>query len=178
MTFIRFLNLIKSHWLTTVLLALIMLAAVKYVEEHGFKAIFKGICIKEAVFFTYLTFILLVGIFGRETIVDPLSGVFTNFWPIDWEVEENFLAFIPIGFTLIWAYSPKQPMKHVTMFSFSVSAFIELTQLLSCLGIFQLSDLFYNTLGGAFGGGMYLLSMFLAKKWKDKVNRGRREKHS
>ena len=178
MTFIRFLNMAKTHWLTTVLFALILLAAVKYVQEHGFKAIFKGLNVNKAVFFAYLAFILLLAVFGRGTSVDPLSSVFANFWPIDWEVEENFLAFIPIGFTVLWAYTPKQPMRTAVLYSFCVSAFIELSQLLSCLGTFQLSDLMYNTLGGAVGGGMYLLTMFLVKEWKDKVNRGRRENHS
>ena len=178
MTFIRFLNMAKTHWFTAILFALLLIAAVKYVQEHGFAAIFQGLNIKKAVFFVYLAFILLLAVFGRGTIVDPLSSIYANFWPIDWEVEENILAFIPIGFTLLLAYDCKKPVKAAALFSFVVSAFIELSQFVSCLGTFQLSDLFYNTLGGAAGGGAYVLMIRLMREWKKKYNRDRRKNPS
>lgn len=172
----RFLNMVKTHWVTTALFALILLAAVKYVEEHGFKAIFKGLRIKKAVFFVYLAFILLLAIFGRGIMVDPLAGVLENFWPIDWEAEENFLAFVPIGFTGLWAYEPKRPIRTAVQLSFGVSAFIELSQLVSGLGMFQLSDLMYNTLGGAVGGGVYLLMLVIVRACKQIFDRyGRKD---
>lgn len=47
-------------------------------------------------------------------------------------------------------------------FIFSIS--IEMLQLLLCLGTFQLSDIFYNTLGGIIGGLMYCAMMKARKR--------------
>ena len=47
-------------------------------------------------------------------------------------------------------------------FSFSVS--IEMLQLLLRMGTFQLSDIFYNTVGGVFGGLMYYVVMRARKR--------------
>lgn len=47
-------------------------------------------------------------------------------------------------------------------FIFSIS--IETLQLLLRLGTFQLSDIFYNTLGGVLGGLMYYVLMKLRKR--------------
>ena len=47
-------------------------------------------------------------------------------------------------------------------FGFSVS--IEMLQLLLRLGTFQLSDIFYNTVGGVLGGLMYYIAMKARKR--------------
>ena len=47
-------------------------------------------------------------------------------------------------------------------FSFSVS--IEMLQLLLRLGTFQLSDIFYNTVGGVLGGLLYCVAMKARKR--------------
>ena len=49
-----------------------------------------------------------------------------------------------------------------TAFIFSVS--IEMLQLLLRLGTFQLSDIFYNTVGGVLGGLMYCAVMKARKR--------------
>ena len=46
-------------------------------------------------------------------------------------------------------------------FIFSIS--IEMVQLLLRIGTFQLSDIFYNTLGGVLGGLMYYVLMKVKK---------------
>ena len=57
----------------------------------------------------------------------------------------------------------------VAVFSFM----IEFTQLLFHLGTFQISDLTYNTLGGAGGGVIYYLGYCRKGKRKNKIrNRG------
>ena len=59
--------------------------------------------------------------------------------------------------------------KVVAVFSFM----IEFTQLLFHLGTFQISDLTYNTLGGAVGGVIYYLGYCRKGKRKNKIrNRG------
>lgn len=47
-------------------------------------------------------------------------------------------------------------------FIFSIS--IEMLQLLLRLGTFQLSDIFYNTVGGVLGGLLYCVAMKVRKR--------------
>lgn len=47
---------------------------------------------------------------------------------------------------------------------FLCSFFIEFSQLILRLGTFQLSDLFYNTLGGFLGGLIYWIGYKLAHR--------------
>lgn len=81
------------------------------------------------------------------------------------EVPENLALFIPFTILLLWAYRDKilnkislsnvllQSIKIVFIFSFM----IEMLQLFLRLGTWQLSDLFFNTLGGFIGGLIYWL---------------------
>ena len=79
------------------------------------------------------------------------------------------MSFVPFSILLLWAFqkellgeSPEnirfgktvwEATKAVAIFSF----LIEFTQLLFHLGTLQISDLTYNTLGGAVGGVIYYL---------------------
>ena len=122
----------------------------------------------------YTAMILLRTVLNREIWFDPLGkllggwgfyedGQFTT------ESIENFMLFVPFSILLLWAFqkellgeSPEnirfgktvwEATKAVAIFSF----LIEFTQLLFHLGTFQISDLTYNTLGGAVGGVIYYL---------------------
>ena len=48
--------------------------------------------------------------------------------------------------------------------AFGFSLMIEMLQLLLRLGTFQLSDIFYNTVGGVLGGLMYYAVMKVRKR--------------
>lgn len=82
------------------------------------------------------------------------------------EYIENFMLFVSFSILLFWAFQKElldesenirfgktvwKATKVVAVFSFM----IEFTQLLFHLGTFQISDLTYNTLGGAVGGMIY-----------------------
>ena len=85
-------------------------------------------------------------------------------------------SFVPFSILLLWAFqkellgeSPEnirfgknvwEATKVVAVFSFM----IECTQLLFHLGTFQISDLTYNTLGGAVGGVIYYLGYSRKRK--------------
>ena len=84
------------------------------------------------------------------------------------ESIENFMLFVPFSILLLWAFQIEllgefkkirfgktvgQVTKIVAVFSF----LIEFAQLLFHLGTFQISDLTYNTLGGAVGGVIYYI---------------------
>lgn len=119
----------------------------------------------------YTAMILLRTVLNREIWFDPLGKLFGG-WGLyeddqfTTEAIENFMLFIPFSILLLWAFHKEllgqekelefgktvwQVTKVVAIFSF----IIEFVQLLFHLGTFQISDLTYNTLGGALGGIVY-----------------------
>ena len=80
----------------------------------------------------------------------------------------NIAMFVPFGFMLplLWKGGRKW---YVTVPSgFGLSLVIELTQLMVHRGVFDVDDLFTNTLGGTIGFFfvMAILAVFVQKKWK------------
>lgn len=116
--------------------------------------------------------ILFRTLFNRSLSMNPLSNVI-GIWGfykevkgelvLTTEVPENLALFIPFAVLLLWTYRDKilnkvtlpnvlwQSTKIVFLFSFT----IEMLQLFLRLGTWQLSDLFFNTLGGFIGGLIY-----------------------
>ena len=125
---------------------------------------------KESVFFRKLfllafvtSMILFRTLLNRNLWLNPLSNVMGG-WGI-WEIEngeqkltteciENVIMMVPFTSMVMWTFYEKVGSGWKKLlwqsgkiaFIFSVS--IEMLQLLLRLGTFQLSDLFYNTVGG------------------------------
>ena len=121
------------------------------------------------------TMILFRTLWNRNLWMNPLSNVMGG-WGI-WVVAkdgtkslttesfENVIMMVPFTALLLWTFREKlvktaafrsiAGRSAVIAFGFSMG--IELTQLLLRIGTFQLSDLFYNTLGGFLGGAIYWL---------------------
>lgn len=136
---------------------------------------------KESVFFRKLfllafvtSMILFRTMLNRILWLNPLSKVMGG-WGI-WEIEngerkltteciENVIMMVPFSAIVMWTFREKieNSWKKILWqsgkiaFVFSVS--IEMLQLLFRLGTFQLSDIFYNTVGGLIGGVCYLGTM-------------------
>ena len=142
----------------------------------------------------YTAMILLRTVLNREIWFDPLGKIFGG-WGLyedgqfTTESIENFMLFVPFSILLLWAFQKElldesenirfgktvwEATKVVAVFSFMV----EFTQLLFHLGTFQISDLTYNTLGGAVGGVIYYLGYCRKGKQKNKIrNRGQLSEH-
>ena len=136
---------------------------------------------KKSVFFrklfllTFVTsFILFRTLLNRNLWMNPLSNVMGG-WGI-WETVngeqkltteciENVIMMVPFSATVILTFRKKigNRLKKILCFSgniaFEFSLMIEILQLLLRLGTFQLSDIFYNTVGGVLGGLMYYAVM-------------------
>ena len=132
---------------------------------------------KESVFFRKLFFLFFVTslilfrtLLNRSLWMNPLSDVMGG-WGI-WKTVngeqvlttegiENVIMMVPFTGVLMWTFEEKtgNSWRKIlwdsgkTALIFSVS--IETLQLLLRLGTFQLSDIFYNTVGGVIGGLMY-----------------------
>lgn len=128
----------------------------------------------------YTAMILLKTVLNRAIWPDPLEKIFGG-WGLyengqfTTESIENFILFVPFSSLLLWAFQKElldesenirfgktvwKATKVVAVFSF----LIEFTQLLFHLGTFQISDLTYNTLGGAVGGVIYYLGYSRKRK--------------
>ena len=141
---------------------------------------------KESVFFRKLFFLAFVTsmilfrtLLNRNLWMNPLSDVMDG-WGI-WETVngeqkltteciENVIMMVPFSAVVMWTFEEKigNGLKKILWqsgkiaFIFSIS--IEMLQLLLRLGTFQLSDIFYNTVGGMIGGLMYCAVMKARKR--------------
>ena len=141
---------------------------------------------KESVFFRKLfllafvtSLILFRTLLNRQLWMSPLSDVMGG-WGI-WETVngeqqltteciENVIMMMPFSAVVMWTFGEKigNSWKKILWqsgkiaFIFSIS--IEMLQLLLRLGTFQLSDIFYNTVGGMIGGLMYCAVMKVRKR--------------
>ena len=141
---------------------------------------------KEDVFFRKLFFLAFVTslilfrtLLNRQLWMNPLSDVMGG-WRI-WETVngeqkltteciENVIMMVPFSSVVMWTFQEKMEKgwKNLLWYSgkiaFIFSISIEMLQLLLRLGTFQLSDIFYNTVGGVLGGIMYYAVMKARKR--------------
>ena len=90
---------------------------------------------------------------------------------------ENIIMLMPYPVLIYWNYHDRIfhgnfTLKNVVLKSFFItfgmSAFIEVSQTVFALGTLQLSDLFYNTLGGVISGILYYLALNYYNKRKSR----------
>ena len=141
---------------------------------------------KESVFFRELFFLAFVTslilfrtLLNRQLWMNPLSDVMGG-WGI-WETVngeqqltteciENVIMMVPFSAVVMWTFeemignSLKKILWQIGKIAFCFSVSIEMLQLLLRLGTFQLSDIFYNTVGGVIGGVCYCVAMKARKR--------------
>ena len=94
---------------------------------------------------------------GKELLL-PSMALITGF--VQGAIE-NVIMMVPFTSMVIWTFQEKvgSSWKKILWYSgkiaFIFSISIEMLQLFLRLGTFQLSDLFYNTVGGVVGGLVY-----------------------
>lgn len=115
----------------------------------------------------YIGIVAYATLFSRTPDHDPLSVVFSG-WLISygadgWDFRPlyNALMLTPLMFLLLLNF-PKiggqntaQLLKRAAGIGFLISLFIECSQLIFCVGTFQISDLVYNTVSSVIGGWVY-----------------------
>ena len=118
--------------------------------------------------------------------MNPLSDVMGGWWiwstqadgtvTLTTECFENIALMLPFTFLLMWTAKEKllkakgrqicfiSILWYSTKAAFLFSLTIEFLQLFLRLGTFQLSDLCYNTIGGAVGGVLYWMGWKVKKQ--------------
>jgi len=136
---------------------------------------------KESVFFRKMwllafvsSLILFRTLLNRNLWMNPLSNVMGG-WGI-WETVngerkltteciENVIMMVPFSGMVMWTFDVKGKILWQSgKIAFIFSVIIEMLQLLLRLGTFQLSDIFYNTVGGVLGGVCYWGIMKIRKR--------------
>lgn len=175
----------------SVIMAVLAMFCYIFVKEYGFKIVmqrwiheFKTSSRFRKVFILvfYIAMILFRTLLNRDMWKNPVFNVI-GVWglhkengELTTEVIENLALFIPFTILLFWSFHDKflgegakilrtiwQSVKVVFVFSL----IIEFLQLFLRLGTFQLSDLFYNMLGGLIGGLIYWLGYRLSHRDKN-----------
>lgn len=117
----------------------------------------------------YTVMILFRTLLNRNMWLNPVSnvigtwGLYNEKGELTTECLENLALFIPFTVLLLWVGRDKILSKvtiseivwKTTKITFLFSLSIEMLQLFLRLGTWQLSDLFYNTLGGVISGLIY-----------------------
>lgn len=127
------------------------------------------------------TMIAQLTILRRFTIhntVDSFSEIWEGWLPFKQDFSfdltsiQNIIMFIPLTLTVNWfilkfrekSLSAKKIIILSTAISFGMSLFIEISQAIFHIGMFQISDLTYNTLGGIIGAFLFNLITKNAQK--------------
>lgn len=90
-------------------------------------------------------------------------------WPaVIVNLAGNVIAFIPFGTVLPIIMKKSRHFFRIILYSFEVSLFVEIVQLISKVGCFDVDDLFLNTQGGAVG---YLIFLWLCRLGRKKYEK-------
>lgn len=76
----------------------------------------------------------------------------------------NVIAFSPFGFMLPILNSKKRGIIYVTLVSLEFSLFIELMQLITKVGCYDVDDMIMNTIGGILGYIVYRICYYVWKR--------------
>lgn len=183
----------QPFWFSVVLAVFVMYAW-HNAQKDGWKTVVKqwGQCFKTDQAFRrrfflafYTILILFRTLLNREIWANPLSNVI-GVWSLtdgtgnlSSEPVENLMLFIPFSILFFWTkqtgrqegrYGIGTILWQSFRITFLFSLAIESAQLLLRLGTFQLSDLFYNTVGGVIGGALYW-GWRKIQEWKTGRNR-------
>lgn len=177
-----------SRWaIPSILLVLaafcISLVSYKFI----YKKIFKGK--KEVSLYQFVLFVILLGylflVFAMTGLsrADNFSNTIINLnflssyldvW-YSWSLTPllllilNILMLAPLGFLLPLISKKFDSVKNILLVAFTFTIFIELFQLITHRGIFELDDLFHNTIGSIIGYS--IVKVFLEFKDSKKVSK-------
>ena len=160
----------------SVFVTCIFMVAFLYLEEHGIKKTLSNIFnrfkkdskYRKVAFLAFYTMMILYrtllcrSVYGRGPLADVIGTwtLYTDDGALYTENIENLVLFIPFTILKMDIFGKRLVNKNkvcgyiimATVSAFVVSLSIELLQLFLRVGTFQLSDLFFNTLGGFIGG--------------------------
>lgn len=79
----------------------------------------------------------------------------------------NIVAFAPFGFFLMILAKKKRGFLHIVLLSFQLSLTVEVIQLITKVGSYDVDDMMLNTLGGILGYIIYYMYRILFRRRTD-----------
>lgn len=177
-----------SRWaIPSILLVLIAFCISLVSYKFIYKKLFKGQ--GEVSLYQFILFVILLGylflVFAmtglsrgsdfNNTIINlNFLSDYLNVW-YSWSLTSllllilNILMLVPLGFLLPLISKKFNSVKKILLVAFTFTAFIELFQLITRRGIFELSDLLNNTIGALIG--YFIVRVFLELKESKKVSK-------
>ncbi|WP_270279454.1 VanZ family protein [Enterocloster citroniae] len=116
-------------------------------------------CLKCTLLIIYFIMLSILTIFEREpgsrtemclTLFGTIGGPRDNSYVI-----ENVLLFIPFGILAPWTWRLMRNPVICTLFGFALSCTVEVIQLITQRGYFQVDDIFTNTIGTLIGAVVF-----------------------
>lgn len=174
MDIITIFNAIFKYGLWAVI-AVIALGVVYFIGYIVYRKVFHGtksLSVKQGIVPILLSawFVIVLGLttFSRAanytgSVNFSLFSGYVSAWN-QWSYSElqliifNMLMFAPLGFLLPFLMKKGRKFSFACLISFGVTFFIEVLQLVTGRGIFELDDLLHNFIGSIFG---YFVAMFL-----------------
>ena len=122
-----------------------------------------------ALFWIYLSVMLIITFFSRESgSRQGMDLELFSTWGINERnnayVVENVLLFIPYGFLSPWAFKMLRRFWRCGAFGFLTSLGIELLQLATQRGYFQIDDILTNGLGTIIGYLLFRIIVMITRK--------------
>ena len=132
-----------------------------------------------SIFFIYMIIVLGATIGDRTSgyesvnlhLFSSYKEAYNNFSLGEWRnIILNILMFVPIGFIMPLLLKKCENWYITYLVGFGITLFIEILQLISKRGIFEIDDIINNTLGCVIGYGivMIFISLFKRKKVNQK----------
>ncbi|MCR5100436.1 MAG: VanZ family protein [Butyrivibrio sp.] len=155
-----------------ILIAFFYVGIVKLLERLGFikKHISNHKIIMNFGFITYIIVMIITALLSREA--GSRTGINLSIFSIlcvstgeNASFIENIIMFFPMGLFLTERSAIFKKTGYLTMFSISLSIFLELLQLITQRGYCQIDDVITNTIGAVLG---HLTFMMIYKLYKNK----------
>ena len=83
--------------------------------------------------------------------IDEINSVFSEFSIISIVFCSSFMLFVPYGFLLPWVFERARGFLRTGFWGLLTSVCVEVLQLISGRGYFQIDDILTNTLGALIG---------------------------
>ena len=93
-----------------------------------------------------------------------------GFFAVFANLAGNVIAFAPYGMLIPLLSHKSRHFWRVVLLSFDFSLFVEIVQLISKVGSFDVDDMILNTIGGAIGFGCFLLADYVRHHLRRKRN--------
>lgn len=133
-----------------------------YRKQQSMKSALKGKYHKAVLWYLLLLYfymVLAITLFSRtpSCLRQPNWQLFSTFGTTQWQrvfIFENILMFVPLGILLYLLSKNMRKLYRAWIVGFATSLLIETAQYITCLGSFQVDDIFNNVLGMTIGYGV------------------------